>query len=200
MVGCWAHLRRKFDEAVKSLPQKDQANAAALQGQAYCSRLFSIEQELAELPPEERYTQHLERSKPVMDALLAWAETTNAAPKSALGKAIYYLKEQWPYLIRVLEDGRLELSNNLAERSIKPFVIGRKNFLFANTPWGAQGSAVIYSMIETAKESGLDPYRYLTWLLTNAPIMAARDDSWADKFLPANAPGRLPFFTTELLI
>ena len=200
VVGCWAHLRRKFDEAVKSLPQKDQANAAALQGQAYCSRLFSIEQELAELPPEERYTQHLERSKPVMDALLAWAETTNAAPKSALGKAVYYLKEQCPYLIRVLEDGRLELSNNLAERSIKPFVIGRKNFLFANTPWGAQGSAVIYSMIETAKESGLDPYRYLTWLLTNVPIMAARDDSWADKFLPANAPGRLPFFTTELLI
>ncbi|WP_418783486.1 IS66 family transposase [Hominenteromicrobium sp.] len=95
-------------------------NAAALQGQAYCSRLFSIEQELAELPPEERYTQRLERSKPVMDALLAWAETTNAAPKSALGKAIYYLKEQWPYLIRVLEDGRLELSNSLAERSIKP--------------------------------------------------------------------------------
>ena len=188
VVGCWAHLRRKFDEAVKSLPQKDQANAAALQGQAYCSRLFSIEQELAELPPEERYTQRLERSKPVMDALLAWAERTNAAPKSALGKAIYYLKEQWPYLIRVLEDGRLELSNNLAERSIKPFVIGRKNFLFANTPWGAQGSAVIYSMIEAAKESGLDPYRYLTWLLTNAPIMAARDDSWADKFLPANAP------------
>ena len=135
-----------------------------------------------------------------MDALLAWAERTNAAPKSALGKAIYYLKEQCPYLIRVLEDGRLELSNNLAERSIKPFVIGRKNFLFANTPWGAQGSAVIYSMIETAKESGLDPYRYLTWLLTNVPIMAARDDSWADKFLPANAPGRLPFFTTELLI
>ena len=105
-----------------------------------------------------------------MDALLAWAETTNAAPKSALGKAVYYLKEQCPYLIRVLEDGRLELSNNLAERSIKPFVIGRKNFLFANTPWGAQGSAVIYSMIETAKESGLDPYRYLTWLLTNVRL------------------------------
>ena len=147
-----------------------------MQGQAYCSRLFSIEQELAELPPEERYTQHLERSKPVMDALLAWAETTNAAPKSALGKAVYYLKEQCPYLIRVLEDGRLELSNNLAERSIKPFVIGRKNFLFANTPWGAQGSAVIYSMIETAKENGLDPYRYLLWVLRNAPAMSQTDE------------------------
>ena len=188
MVGYRAHLRRKFDEAVKSLPQKDQANAAALQGQAYCSRLFSIEQELAELPPEERYTQRLERSKPVMDALLAWAETTNAAPKSALGKAIYYLKEQWPYLIRVLEDGRLELSNNLAERSIKPFVIGRKNWLFANTPGGAQASSVIYSLIETAKENGLDPYRYLLWVLRNAPGLSKTDEAWAEKLLPANAP------------
>ena len=86
-----------------------------------------------------------------MDALLSWASANKAAPKSALGKALHYLEEPWPYLIRVLEDGRLELSNNLAERSIKPFVIGRKNFLFANTPHGAQGSAVIYSMIETAK-------------------------------------------------
>ena len=188
MVGYRAHLRRKFDEAVKSLPQKDQANAAALQGQAYCSRLFSIEQELAELPPEERYTQRLERSKPVMDALLAWAETTNAAPKSALGKAIYYLKEQWPYLIRVLEDGRLELSNNRAERSIKPFVIGRKNWLFANTPGGAQASAMIYSLIETAKENGLDPYRYLLWVLRNAPQLSETDEAWAEKLLPANAP------------
>ena len=159
-----------------------------MQGQAYCSRLFSIEQELAELPPEERYTQHLERSKPVMDALLAWAETTNAAPKSALGKAVYYLKEQCPYLIRVLEDGRLELSNNLAERSIKPFVIGRKNFLFANTPWGAQGSAVIYSMIETAKENSLDPYRYLLWILQTAPQLSETDETWAEKLLPARAP------------
>ena len=123
-----------------------------------------------------------------MDALLAWAETTNAAPKSALGKAVYYLKEQCPYLIRVLEDGRLELSNNLAERSIKPFVIGRKNFLFANTPWGAQGSAVIYSMIETAKESGLDPYRYLLWVLRNAPQLSETNKAWAEKLLPANAP------------
>ena len=185
---------------VNVLPKDQRAGCAALEEPEYCNPLFGIEQELAGQSPEERYEQPRAPSKPVMDALLAWAETTNAAPKSALGKAVYYLKEQWPYLIRVLEDGRLELSNNLAERSIKPFVIGRKNFLFANTPWGAQGSAVIYSMIETAKESGLDPYRYLTWLLTNAPIMAARDDSWADKFLPANAPGRLPFFTTELLI
>ncbi len=82
--------------------------------------------------------------------------------KSALGKAPYYLKEQWPYLICGPEDGRLEPNNNMAERSTKPFVIGRKNFLFANIPRGAQSSAVIYSMIETAKANDLDPYCYLT--------------------------------------
>ena len=84
----------------------------------------------------------------------------------------------------------LELSNNLAERSIKPFVIGRKNFLFANTPHGAQGSAVIYSMIETAKANNLDPYRYLTWVLTNAPMLASSGDDWATALLPAHAPDR----------
>lgn len=188
VVGCWAHLRRKFDEAVKSLPKKDQPSSAALQGQAYCSKLFSIEQELRGLPPEERYAQRLQRSKPVMDALLAWASTAKAAPKSALGKALYYLKEQWPYLIRVLEDGRLELSNNLAERSIKPFVIGRKNFLFANTPHGAQSSAVVYSMIETAKANALDPYRYLVWVLANAPTLSTENEDWSSSLLPTNAP------------
>ena len=92
---------------------------------------------MAGLPPEERYEQRLTRSKPVMDALLAWAETKSAvALKSALGRALYYLREQWPYLIRFLEDGRLEISNNRAERSVKPFVMGRKNWLFANTEDG----------------------------------------------------------------
>ena len=88
-------------------------------------------------------------------------------PQVRAGKALHYLKEQWPYLIRYLEDGRLELSNNRAERSIKPFVIGRKNFLFAN----AQASGVIYSLTETAKETGLDPFRYLSWVLETAPTL-----------------------------
>ena len=89
-------------------------------------------------------------------------ETLKGKPASFYAfEALHYLLEQWPYLIRYLEDGRLELSNNRAERSIKPFVMGRKNWLFANTPAGAQSSAVIYSLIETAKENQLDPYRYL---------------------------------------
>jgi len=184
VVGCWAHLRRKFDEAVNALPKEQQAGCAALEGLQYCNLLFAIEKELADLPPEERYTQRLARSKPVMDALLAWAETKTAPPKSSLGKALYYLREQWPYLKRFLEDGRLEISNNRAERSVKPFVMGRKNWLFANTEGGAQSSAIIYSLIETAKENGLDPYRYLVYVLTEAPRLAARRGCWAERLLP----------------
>ena len=132
----------------------------------------------------------LEQEKPVLDALLSWANAMQAktAPKSALGKAIHYLREQWPCLTRYLEDGRLKLSNNRAERSIKPFVMGRKKWLFANTPGGAQASSVIYSLIETAKANGLDPYRYLLWLLQNAPGLSKTDGAWAEKLLPANAP------------
>ena len=138
--------------------------------QEYCNPLFGIEQELAGQSPEERYEQPLAPSKPVMDALLVWAEMKSAAaPKSALGRALYYLREQWPYLIRFLEDGRLEISNNGVERSVKPFVMGRKNWLFANTEGGAQSSAMIYSLIETAKENGLAPYRYFIHVLTEAP-------------------------------
>lgn len=97
--------------------------------------------------------------------MFAWANSSAAASKSALGKAFTYLKEQWSYLTNCLKDGRLELSNNRAERSIKPLVIDRKNFLFSNTLKGATGSAVMFSLIQTAIENDLDPYRYLVWLM-----------------------------------
>ena len=190
VVGCWAHARRKFDEALQTLLQEKRKDSLAAAGECYCSRLFQLEKSFAELTPEERHAKRLEQEKPVLDALLAWANAASgkAAPKSALGRALHYLLEQWPYLIRYLEDGRLELSNNRAERSIKPFVMGRKNWLFANTPGGAQSSSVIYSLIETAKENGLDPYRYLLWVLRNAPAMSQMDEAWAEQLLPASAP------------
>ena len=190
VVGCWAHLRRKFDEAVNALPKEQQSGCAALEGLQYCNFLFAMEKEWTELPPEERYKQRLARSKPVMDALLAWAETKTAPPKSSLGKALYYLREQWPYLKRYLEDGRLEISNNRAERSMKPFVMGRKNWLFANTEGGAQSSAIVYSLIETAKGNGLDPYRYLVYVLSRAPSMAAADRGWAARLTPDQVPAQ----------
>ncbi len=190
VVGCWAHARRKFDEALQTLPKDKRQGSLAAVGECYCTKLFQLEETLSKLTAEERYTKRLELEKPVLDALLAWAEDASAktAPKSALGKALHYLREQWPYLVRYLEDGRLELSNNRAERSIKPFVMGRKNWLFSNTPAGAQSSAVIYSLIETAKENDLDPYRYLVWLLHNAPEQSQKDEDWPEFFLPVNAP------------
>lgn len=136
VVGCWAHARRKFDEALQTLPKEKRQGSLAAVGECYCTKLFQLEETLSELTAEERYNKRLELERPVLDALLAWAEDASAktAPKSALGKALHYLREQWPYLVCYLEDGRLELSNNRAERSIKPFVMGKKNWLFSHTP------------------------------------------------------------------
>ncbi len=163
-VGCWAHARRGFDAATKSVA-KGKRSPTANQGLAYCTKPFQLEEEFKDLSTENRKKMRQERSKPVLDAILAWANTRTAAPKSELGKALAYLKNQWTTLTVFLEDGRIELSNNRAERSIKPFVISRENFLFANTPGGARASAVLFSLIETAKENGVDPYKYLTWVL-----------------------------------
>jgi AraC-like DNA-binding protein len=107
-----------------------------------------------------------------MDAFFAWAAeraAKDALPKTLLGVAVRYALNQRPWLERVLLDGRLELSNNRAERSIKPFVIGRKNWLFNNTPKGAVASAMIYSIVETAKENGLNPFEYFTTLFHKSP-------------------------------
>ena len=188
IVGCMAHARRKFDEALKSLPKGKVKSSSAYQGLAYCDLLFAIEKGLAEknATTEERYKERLEQAKPVLDAMFAWANSRNIAPKSAQGKALHYLKEQWPYLTNYLKDGRLELSNNRAERSIKPFVIDRKNFLFANTPKGATGSAIMFSLIQTAIENGLDPYKYLTWLLKTANHADLTDAEVVQKLMPWN--------------
>ena len=188
VVGCWAHARRKFDEAVKSLPKGKAKGSSASQGLTYCNLLFGIEQEIADKTAEQRYEERLRQAKPVLDAMLSWANSRTAAPKSALGKAFHYVKEQWPYLTNYLKDGRLEISNNRAERSIKPFVIDRKNFLFANTPKGATGSAVMFSLIQTAIENGLDPYQYLTWLLKHAKDANLTEEGTLQTLLPWNAP------------
>lgn len=175
VVGCWAHVRRKFDEALKALPEKDRevnrcgGNSNPMRGKRYCDRLFDIEREISDLSTQERYLKRQELAKPVLDEFYAWAETLNVIPKSGLGKAVHYALSQRNYLDNYLLDGRLEISNNRAERSIKPFVIGRKNWLFANTPKGAKASSIIYSIVETAKENGLKPFEYLTFLLKSLP-------------------------------
>lgn len=105
-------------------------------------------------------------------------------PKSGLGKAVTYCLNQWDHLVAFLEDGRLEIHNNSSERSIKPVVIGRKNWLFSNTPRGAQASAILYSIVETAKANGLNPYYYLRYLLEQLPNLDTTDEMALDKLLP----------------
>lgn len=151
---------------------------AAQQGLALCNQLFVIERDLAKTPEEERYTIRQERSLPVLDAYMAWLkqQRSRTLPKSKLGEAITYSLNQWEKLTAFLKDGRLEIDNNRSERAIKPFVIGRKNWLFANTPRGAKASATIYSVIETAKENGLNPFKYLQYLFEQLPQLADPKD------------------------
>ena len=189
VVGCLAHARRNFTDAVDAIRNDEKrSDSPAMIGIAYFDKLFEIEREIASLLPDERKTKRQELSLPVLNELRNWVSKLNAPPKSLLGKAANYVISQWSWLTAWLEDGRLEISNNLAERSIKPFVIGRKNWIFANTPSGARSSAILFSIIQTAKENGLDPYRYLTWVLKTAPDLSMTDPAQIDKLLPAHAP------------
>jgi len=170
------------------MPEAEREGSSALTGGRYCDKLFAIDDELKELTPENRYEERQKQAKPVLDELLLWLKSQKAAPKSGLGKAIHYTLEQWRHLERYLLDGRLEISNNRAERSIKPFVIDRKNFLFVNTPRGADGSAVMFSLIETALKNKLDPYKYLTYVFKEAPNIDMNNEESFVRLLPWNAP------------
>lgn len=202
-VGCWAHARRKFVEAVQALPKNvPAAGTAAQEGLDFCNRLYTIERKAEGLPPEQRFTIRQEQSRPVLDAFLAWLQEQHARvlPKSLTGAAITYCLNQWERLKGYLLDGRLEIDNNRSERAIKPFVIGRKNWLFANTPRGAQASATIYSLVETAKENRLHPFYYLTYLLEKLPQLSdPRDPEALDALLPwsPSLPLTCRVFSTE---
>lgn len=188
LVGCWAHARRKFDEALKALPAASRSNGSisAQKGLDFCNRLFAIEKYIKDASPAERLAVRQKRSLPVLEAFKAWLDKTNsdALKKTTLGQAITYCLNQWDMLTTFTQDGMLELDNNRAERTVKPFVIGRKNWLFANTPKGARASAVIYSVVETAKENGLNPLAYLTYIFEQLPNLNVADPTALDKFLP----------------
>ena len=189
VVGCWAHCRRRYDEALKVMPEDNRQGSTAERGLEYCNKLFEIERKLADLTPEERHAKRLDRAKPIMDEFYAWAEKLKVVPKSAIGRAVHYTFSQRKYLERYLLDGRLEISNNRSERSIKPFVIGRKNWLFSRTPRGAKASSIIYSIIETAKENGLNPFDYLTHVFKTAPNVDFRNDPSAlESLMPWRQP------------
>ncbi len=181
-VGCWAHAKRKYDDAIKATGARGK-NSKAQEGLKHCQKLYKIEKNIRHLGPEERYQKRLLESKPVLEAYLAWLHKTKneVLPQSHLGKAIQYSLNHWTALNNFLLDGRLEIDNNLAERTIKPFVIARKNFLFVDNPRGAKASAIIFSIIESAKDNGLNPFKYIEYLLEKLPNSTSSE---LDRCLP----------------
>ena len=169
VVGCWAHVRRYWENLLKSIPKDKRKGSDAERGVAYINHLFDLERKFKDLSPDDRYKNRLEKSKPVADEFFAWAEKLGALPKSPLGKPVSYALSQRKFLDNIFLDGRTELSNNRCERSVKPFVQGRKAWLFSNTPDGAQASSIMYSIVETAKENGLHPFHYIRFLLEALP-------------------------------
>jgi len=164
-VGCLAHARRKFVEALDVQEDKKDYTTIAGQGFLKIEKIFKSEAEAKSL--EEMKEIRNTKGKELFEEFIAFCETADALPKSLTGKAVSYAIKQKESLSRYLEDERLELTNNRAERAVKPFVIGRKNWLFSNTPAGADSSARIYSLIETAKMNNLKIYDYLVWLFEN---------------------------------
>jgi len=191
-IGCWAHVRRKFADILKSLPEYNKPGSIAMRGKAYCDALFALERECADMTFEQRQEARQTRSKSVMDEFFSWVEDSRgsiyATPRSVTGKALAYALGERKYLENVLLDGRLELSNNRAERSIRPFTIGRKNWIFSNSERGATASSIIYSIVETAKENSLKPYDYLKYIFETAPNIDMNDPDAAQVLLPWNAP------------
>ena len=169
-VGCWAHARRRFSDAVKVQGRK-RKRGKAHRGLTLIQKLYRIEKQARKLPPEKRYEHRQCHAKPVLEDLRHWLDKTlpQVPPTSATGKALHYLHTEWDKLVRYLDDGRLEIDNNLAENAIRPFVLGRKNWLFSDSVKGIKASANLYSLIETAKANGLEPYAYLRYLFTELP-------------------------------
>jgi len=188
LVGCWAHARRGFVDALKALPKSatPATETLAEQGRILCDRLFQLEASLKEVSPAERHAARLTDAKPLLEEIWVWLKSSSKAalPKCATGKAIAYCLNQWTKLTAFLEDGRLEIDNNRAERSVRPVVVGRKNWLFANTPAGATASATIYSIVETAKENGLNPMAYLAYILEQLPNIETGSIHALDTLLP----------------
>jgi len=191
LVGCMAHARRKFDEALKALPKASRENKFGLAHTALrrFGAIYAIEKQAADLSIGQRYCLRQEKSKPLMDDLKQWCDgnVAKTTKDSALGKAFRYTINQWDTLERYLEDGNLQIDNNAAERHIKPFVIGRKNWLFNQTPRGAETSALLYSLVQTAVANNLEPFDYLRHLLTELPKLGRHYEPEAlDQFLPWN--------------
>jgi len=152
----------------------------------YIRKLYDIERKAKKdgLTSEKVYELRQEKAKPVLSKFKAWLDkkVNLTPPKGLLGTAVNYTLAQWDKLERYIEDGRIPIDNNLAENAIRPFVVGRKNWLFSGSPRGANASAAIYSIIETAKANNIEPYRYLRYLFAKIPFI--ENDAAYETLLP----------------
>ena len=180
--GCMAHLRRKLVEA---LPPTDKQESLAAKGLDFILKLFALEDEFKELTPENRLKERLTRSKPVLDGFFAWVDSVNPLAGSKLGTAITYARNQQKPLSAFLLDGRISIHNNASENAIRPFVRGRNNWLFSDSVPGAEASAVCYSIVETAKANGINPFKYLNYLFCVLPtVLTKNPDADLTQFFP----------------
>ena len=172
---CWAHARRGFIKVVQASKGK---RGRADEAIAMIGRLYGIEREFADATDEARFEARQSRSKAVLAELRDWLDTMLplVPPKTPLGRALGYLYRYWSRLVRYVERGDLPIDNNRVENAIRPFVVGRKNWLFSDTPAGAHASAVVYSLIETAKANGREPYAWLRHVLQRLPYAKTADD------------------------
>jgi len=174
IVGCWVHCRRKFIDALKTIPKAERDGSVAQEAIQRIGQLFHMEDQWADLSAEERYRLRLEKSKPKAEKFFIWLESQNVLPKTATGRAIHYALSQRKWLMNVYLDGRTELSNNRIENSVRPYAQGRRNWLFCNTVDGAKASAIIFTIMETAKANGLKPFEYMEFLLGVSPAEIAK--------------------------
>ena len=178
-LGCMAHVRRKFDEALKAQGKlKNRQVSLAQQAMLRIQLLYKIERKAKSLSDEQRCELRQSKAVPVLKGLREWLDQhlPVVVKQSALGKAMHYMDKQWPRLSVYTQDGRLNIDNNLCENAIRPFVIGRKNSLFSDTVSGAKASSNLYSLIETAKANGLEPYTYLKKVFTELPKASCIED------------------------
>ncbi len=186
---CWAHARRYFYESIPILENKKlDTTATGYQGVIYCDKLFEIEREIANFSVEEKAKERQKKSKPILEEFFKWVSLImekNLVLNSKLSKALTYAKNQQRELSEFLKDGRIPLTNSLAERAIRPFAVHRKNWLFADSVEGAKANAVYYSLIETAKVNNLNIEKYIKYLLDNIPqIDNPSNEKELKKYLP----------------
>lgn len=178
---CFAHVRRYFLEAVPKGMGKDYTNPA-VQGVLYCDKFFAYERSYGEkgLPHRQIHNRRLKDQKPVLEGFWAWTERTAPGNNAKLKKALAYVRNRKDFMMTYLEDGRCSLSNNLSENSIRPVTVGRRNWLFSDTPDGATANALYLTIIEMAKAYNLNLYEYLKFLLENRPSKEMTDDQLAN--------------------